>query len=250
VGIERWYWVFREWEEAMGQECSICSGPPERLEETNQLLADNFEYKRIAGITGASKSAVGRHAMEEETKRIIAILRSGATPDEASSLTAWTENLRMAREKGDSVSAIRAQRELDKIRGRIGERKESAKAPKGPSNVHPSKETWKLCKQCLWLEMLGHNKLPDCSTEAYRIELAGKAMPWLTSESNQPKPRHDLIAAAGYLSAGLLQSEWPPEYAEAVAKFKAALEGFTAAREFAIAVRRIEDELQRKVQDV
>jgi len=235
----------------MGQECSICTGPPERLAEVNALLADNFNYRKIADITTLSKSSVARHAQEEETKTIIATLRTGATPDEASSLTAWTENLAMAREKGDSTSAIRAQRELDKIRSRIGERKEQSKPRRGPSNVHPTKETWKLCRQCLWSEMLGENALPGCSTEAYRIQLSARAMAWITTESTQAKPEWDVIATLSFAAVELIRNPWPQEYQAAIETFRAAVLAFQpAVMAFATEVRRIEAELQKAVQDV
>jgi hypothetical protein len=210
------------------------------LEEINQLLADREEYKSIANISGASKSSIGRHAQEEETKTIIAVLRTGATPDEASSLTAWTENLRMAREKGDSASATRAQKEIDKIRAGIGERKESSKPRKGPSNVAPHKQEWRLCLQCMWKEQLGYYELPSCSSEAYARKLTAEAMAWVTAESNAMEPRWDIVGAFAYGAVALrISAPWPEEYQAVVAKFRAALVDFAAVKEFATAVRRI-----------
>ncbi len=228
------------------QKCSICAPPrgdgtPEREAEVNSLLGAGESHKEAAKISGCSQSSITRHA--KHSQAAISAYAQGGTQAEIESRAAWTQILELARQRND-VSEMRvAQKQLDALNAQAEAAK--PKPRKGPSNVAEYKADWNLCRQCLWSEMLGYNKLPSCSSAAYAIELTAKIMAFVASESEQKEPRWDLVSALAYSAVGLrAETAWPPEYEEAVSDFKAALVEFQAARKFAVAVRKIEDALQ------
>jgi transposase len=214
----------------------------ERENEVNSLLGAGETHRETARIANVHLSTVTRHS--KHSKEAIAAHAAGGTPEQIARRKSWLEILEIARQRGDAAEMRTAQKRLDEIAAEIAAAK--PKPRRGPSNVPEYKASWNLCRQCLWLEQLGYHALPSCSTEAYRKELTAKLMAWLASESEAAQPKWDLIGAAAFLALGLCpdQFEWPEEYGDVVAEFRAALVDFQPAKEFAGRVRTIESKLQ------